>query len=126
MTVTKPSCILQRTTIVINIYRVMKRYVRMSRIMSRAPPICSTNYKSDVSRQMITDIERDVISGRTSRSLSLSLSSMNSIESRTMRIDEPRIRKYYFSSTPCSWKETSFFFNSSTVCIRSFPKEKKI
>lgn len=74
MTVTKPSCILQRTTIVINIYRVMKRYVRMSRIMSRAPPICSTNYKSDVSRQMITDIERDVISGRTSRSLSLSLS----------------------------------------------------
>lgn len=53
----------------------MKRYVRMSRIMSRAPPICSTNYKSDVSRQMITDIERDVISGRTSRSLSLSLSS---------------------------------------------------
>lgn len=127
MTVTKPSCILQRTTIVINIYRVMKRYVRMSRIMSRAPPICSTNYKSDVSRQMITDIERDVISGRTSRSLSLSLSPrVNSIESRTMRIDEPRIRKYYFSSTPCSWKETSFFFNSSTVCIRSFPKEKKI
>lgn len=94
--------------------------------MSRAPPICSTNYKSDVSRQMITDIEQDVISGHSS---ALSLSPrVNSIEShrdiRTMRIDEPRIPKYYFSSTrPC--RDLIFFNSVSSVFTRFKTKRRK-
>lgn len=94
--------------------------------MSRAPPICSTNYKSDVSRQMITDIEQDVISGHSS---ALSLSPrVNSIEShrdiRTMRIDEPRIPKYYFSSMrPC--RDLIFFNSVSSVFTRFKGKGEK-